>query len=713
MHIGEAAMTAEAAASGARGHGQGPAESDERLWAQAQAGDAEAVAVLYGRHRAAGFAVAQRLLGDGAAAEDAVHTAFCALLGRRGAMPARARPFLLGMVINSCRNRLRSERAGRRRGLEVLDKRCAPPPADQSAVQEAARAALARLPPAMATLLWQRFAEERSLAELAEAAAAPPKTVETRIRRSLILLRRALARDGVTEAPQALALLLGPAGSAPSPPLVAHLSEVLAAGARPAAAPAAAASTSVLGAPALLSAWGIALALTALALAAGLALLPWRTREPMAAGHALGADRVGRPGNGPPPADPAPPATRPTALTEPTPWEEPELRRLLDTPVAIELHHGSLIDVLDGIAHALPEGERLRVALVPHLLLPWPSLSMPHHIATVRQVMDQASAASGLAWAPYGAIAAVWSRSLRTAHPDQMEAWARRVGDASLPVSSRIAALQRLVHSADLAIAPILLDCVQSPAVALRSIAIHELEPWMTVTAFHQRPALAAWQGSPRVAIVIAAGQALAPAIGVFPKAFPGLTSDGTLLWAAALLEPRAGPIQHAELGLLESPRERWLALWDCEGAFRLLLAAGAQRDPAALARMRASPWLDPGHALALAGRPMAASHRGVGGCRSGSCQMASGRSISSRRGWPIRVSPRRGATRPCRCCSSRVRRGREPRSSGCSRAWWPSAPRARSSSVCAPICCSSCSPATPCPGSSTTTSPPPSRTAP
>jgi RNA polymerase sigma-70 factor (ECF subfamily) len=181
-------------------------ESDEsRLLDRLRAGDVTAVGQAYDLHQASVQALARRLTGDAAAAQDLVHEVFVALpkaiRGFRG--ESSLRTFLLSMAVNLVRHHLRA--AARRR--MAMDRFAREPQGSASDGQEAG--ALQRelgreLSRALDTLpLDQRVAfvlcevEERTSKEAAEIVGAPEATVRTRLFHAKRKLREELEKRGM------------------------------------------------------------------------------------------------------------------------------------------------------------------------------------------------------------------------------------------------------------------------------------------------------------------------------------------------------------------------------------------------------------------------------------------------------------------------------------------------------------------------------------
>lgn len=99
------------AASGPESSGR-RVSTDTELVRAAQAGDVASLGALFGRHRAAMYAVALSMLGAGPDAEDAVQDAALIAIGRLGDLrdPGAAGAWLRGIVRNVCRALRRRDR---------------------------------------------------------------------------------------------------------------------------------------------------------------------------------------------------------------------------------------------------------------------------------------------------------------------------------------------------------------------------------------------------------------------------------------------------------------------------------------------------------------------------------------------------------------------------------------------------------------------------
>ena len=160
-------------------------------------------AELYARYRRLVYKIAYLLLGDAAAAEDALQTVFWRVARQPGAYdPERGSPqaWLRRVTVNHCLN---VRRSWRQAPLELADPaRQADPgerPESRTLSRDRARAiwaALAELSPSLRAALVLRFYEELSYAEIAEALAVPLGTVKWRIHEGLRRLRQSLGEEG-------------------------------------------------------------------------------------------------------------------------------------------------------------------------------------------------------------------------------------------------------------------------------------------------------------------------------------------------------------------------------------------------------------------------------------------------------------------------------------------------------------------------------------
>lgn len=175
----------------------------------ARAGDRRSFARLVDRHQDVARRVAVGIVGSGADADDVVQDAFVKAYVRLHQFDtARSfRPWLLAIVANESRNRLRS--TGRRRAADLrlasltstLDERDQTDPAmdhERRALRATLADAVAVLPERDREVLALRFFADLSEAETAEALGCPVGTVKSRVSRALGRLRTVLSQEVLT-----------------------------------------------------------------------------------------------------------------------------------------------------------------------------------------------------------------------------------------------------------------------------------------------------------------------------------------------------------------------------------------------------------------------------------------------------------------------------------------------------------------------------------
>ena len=176
--------------------------TDERLLANAVAGDTTAFQILYDRYRDPIFRFAYRVLGSVEAAEDVAHDCFLSLIkdpGRFDANKASLRTYIYAAARNQAARRYNS--LGRETALDemmeeprVADKH--EPIArvlDDELAAEVAEA-IAGLPPLQREALILFEYDELSLAEIGAVVGADPNTVKARLFRAREKMRAKLDR---------------------------------------------------------------------------------------------------------------------------------------------------------------------------------------------------------------------------------------------------------------------------------------------------------------------------------------------------------------------------------------------------------------------------------------------------------------------------------------------------------------------------------------
>lgn len=174
------------------------AHEEAQLIVRARRGDGDAFAALYRAHAGAVYALALRVTGQPASAEDVTQETFLkalqALSGFRDGAPLR--PWLKRMAANAAIDRLRAER--RLRPLDdalEADAVAAAPPAAAEAL-----GLLARLSPAARTLVWLHQMEGWTHTELAERFGRSESWSKSLLARALHRLRTDLDEEEVVHA---------------------------------------------------------------------------------------------------------------------------------------------------------------------------------------------------------------------------------------------------------------------------------------------------------------------------------------------------------------------------------------------------------------------------------------------------------------------------------------------------------------------------------
>jgi RNA polymerase sigma-70 factor (sigma-E family) len=163
--------------------------------AQDDGSAAVAVSALYAEHAVSLIRLAYLMLGDRAAAEDAVQDAFCGLYRQwhRLADPARALGYVRTAVLNGSRSALRRRAAGRK--LAIPDQ---PPAASAEATvlgreeREEVMAAVRRLPGRQREALVLRFYLDLPEREIAQIMGLRPGSVRSATHRALRALGQLL-----------------------------------------------------------------------------------------------------------------------------------------------------------------------------------------------------------------------------------------------------------------------------------------------------------------------------------------------------------------------------------------------------------------------------------------------------------------------------------------------------------------------------------------
>ena len=173
-----------------------PEPNDGALIAAIRSGNPDAMAQLYARYSSVVYAVALRVLGDTAAAEDVLQEIFIQLWRNPGAFDS-GRGNLAPWLVVITRNRAVDSLRKRRPQTEISEITVSVEPdlagdADRGRAIEKVRAALQDMSAAQRSSLEMAYFEGYSHSEIAEKTGEPLGTVKTRIRNGLMLLRKAV-----------------------------------------------------------------------------------------------------------------------------------------------------------------------------------------------------------------------------------------------------------------------------------------------------------------------------------------------------------------------------------------------------------------------------------------------------------------------------------------------------------------------------------------
>lgn len=165
-------------------------ESDEELMASVARGDERALSTLVERYAGRMHAHLVRMTGSGEDAEDLLQETWLRVArAARGFEHGRSvRPWLFGIASNLARDLYR-RRAVRRRLASEARSECqpsAPRPLESLELRDR----VGRLPDRLREVLWLRYYEDLSEAEMAEALGIPRGTVKSRLHGAIRELKR-------------------------------------------------------------------------------------------------------------------------------------------------------------------------------------------------------------------------------------------------------------------------------------------------------------------------------------------------------------------------------------------------------------------------------------------------------------------------------------------------------------------------------------------
>jgi len=175
-------------------------KSDEAVFAEIQAGNREAFTVLVERYQRKAFAVATRLMGSRADAEDAVQQAFLRLYASRASYDPRWRlnTWFYRILTNACIDSLRRVRSTVPLDGQEFPTADTPERAMVKREQDTLlQSALATVPVEARIVLTLYYGEGRTYREIAAIRGIAVNTVKTHLRRGRAALRKALRARGV------------------------------------------------------------------------------------------------------------------------------------------------------------------------------------------------------------------------------------------------------------------------------------------------------------------------------------------------------------------------------------------------------------------------------------------------------------------------------------------------------------------------------------
>ncbi len=171
-------------------------DTDYALVSALRSGDQNAMARLYDKYSSIVYAVALRVLGDTAIAEDILQEVFMQLWRNPGVFDS-SRGNLAGWLSVIARNRAIDKLRKRKPETDIEDVVVSVHPdlageAERSRAMQKVRGTLGAMPPAQRTALEMADFEGLTHSEIAAKTGEPLGTIRTRIRSGLLALRKAL-----------------------------------------------------------------------------------------------------------------------------------------------------------------------------------------------------------------------------------------------------------------------------------------------------------------------------------------------------------------------------------------------------------------------------------------------------------------------------------------------------------------------------------------
>jgi RNA polymerase sigma-70 factor (ECF subfamily) len=160
----------------------------------------EAFAIFHARHAAAARALAVRLTGDRAAAEDAVQESMLRVWRAAGKFrPGNARAWLLRILARECWRQRQRQRGGERRALHASQTReyAAAEVFDRDDLSSSLRSRVSSLPALERSLLNLHFKDGLSQRKISAVLAMPQQTISSRLKNALSQLRKSFTLQTV------------------------------------------------------------------------------------------------------------------------------------------------------------------------------------------------------------------------------------------------------------------------------------------------------------------------------------------------------------------------------------------------------------------------------------------------------------------------------------------------------------------------------------
>ncbi|MBL4634859.1 MAG: sigma-70 family RNA polymerase sigma factor [Kofleriaceae bacterium] len=168
------------------------------------AGNTELVSDLYKRYGGVIYSRCLRILGDGAAAEDAAQETFIRVFRHIQKAPSdnQALAWIFRIATNYCLNQLRNQSRRKEVSSDQADNHCMPPQSGERSLEKAlsdrdlARRVIVRAGKKRRDIAWLHFVDGLSQEEVAEVLGISRRTVGSQIQRFSADARKFIERSG-------------------------------------------------------------------------------------------------------------------------------------------------------------------------------------------------------------------------------------------------------------------------------------------------------------------------------------------------------------------------------------------------------------------------------------------------------------------------------------------------------------------------------------